>query len=971
MATGTSGDDYFSANYGNDTITGGAGNDTYGATAYYLGMSYNPAGDWVQVLELDGNDTYIFGPGWGHDRIGRAKSYPGAIVRGTSLDVIRFTGGIKPDDLVVKLVRPDYQEVRIETKDGQNSIVVELNNSADYKGYFGSITVVFDTGGSWNESTLWAMANQPRLIQGGNGDDNLDNLSRLSTGDTLFGGGGNDTIRTGASGDLIEGGLGNDRIELNSSGRDTISFRLGDGQDTIVAAKQGNLSDYIQFGPGIKLTDVTIGPRDAGWDSATRGNYVFSLISGDSITMVGEPSVGFKFADDPKNSDRNGTAVFNLVRAVNSTGTSGEDKLRGFNTSSQISGLAGNDTVWGGSSYDILYGGEGDDILYGETGRDTVYGGAGNDTLIASQVDVPAELGPTVAQPQASDGGDYFVFGPGFGHDTIIETFQPLNLSGYSDTDEYDVIRFTEGISPNDIVVTRVDANNLLLSTKEGNDTILFSVPVLGQTANMAGVREIWFADGTKWKTDASLNVYTPGRDIQGTNGDDRLVGGEGNDTLKGGDGDDTLEAGSGADMLYGQGGNDWLLTAENTTGANTQDTISLLAGDGHDTVVADGSDVIVLDAQLQDTRLTDISAEGTRITFGDSSVMLLGRGTRDTLSVQFSDGQRISGAELDALSDKLSVPVTAGNDLIQGYWASETLLGAEGDDTLDGDAGMDTLNGGAGNDLLKGGAGADTFILDAGHGHDTVVADQQDTIKIQGTGMNLDTLIVSQDTSSAQNPLVLSFKGTSDTITVHQVAVWDGLRVVLADQTSLTGSELIALANRPVIPPGQNLTGTSGRDQMEGSAGDDTLTGFGGADTLSGGLGNDTLVGGKGNDRYLFSRGAGSDTIVEHDFSLFNSDSLLISQATREQLWLTRTGNHLDIKIIGTEDSVRISNWFSSTANRVESIRIDSGKTLSSGRVNSLVNAMAGFQIPGPGETTMSPDVASALNRVLINSWK
>ena len=47
-----------------------------------------------------------------------------------------------------------------------------------------------------------------------------------------------------------------------------------------------------------------------------------------------------------------------------------------------MSGLGGDDVLYGGSGEDRLFGGEGSDKLYGGTQNDSLYGGAGNDTLI-------------------------------------------------------------------------------------------------------------------------------------------------------------------------------------------------------------------------------------------------------------------------------------------------------------------------------------------------------------------------------------------------------------------------------------------------------------------------------------------------------------------------------------------------------------------------------------------------------------
>jgi Ca2+-binding RTX toxin-like protein len=80
-------------------------------------------------------------------------------------------------------------------------------------------------------------------------------------------------------------------------------------------------------------------------------------------------------------------------------------------------------------------------------------------------------------------------------------------------------------------------------------------------------------------------------------------------------------------------------------------------------------------------------------------------------------------------------------------------------------------------------------------------------------------------------------------------------------------------------------ITGTSGNDQLIGSNGDDLISGLEGRDTLIGGAGNDILVGGLGGDQ--LTGGAGSDQFVYDsvsertdiitDFS-FNEDKLVLS---------------------------------------------------------------------------------------------
>ncbi|MFE1817261.1 calcium-binding protein, partial [Metapseudomonas otitidis] len=83
--------------------------------------------------------------------------------------------------------------------------------------------------------------------------------------------------------------------------------------------------------------------------------------------------------------------------------------------------------------------------------------------------------------------------------------------------------------------------------------------------------------------------------------------------------------------------------------------------------------------------------------------------------------------------------------------------------------------------------------------------------------------------------------------------------------------------------------------------------------DTLDGGAGNDILDGGDGDDTYLFGKGDGQDTITE----LSGNDTLLFTQGINStDLWLQRTGNNLELSVLGSDDKVTISNWYASASN-------------------------------------------------------
>ncbi|MBX3454260.1 MAG: hypothetical protein KF827_06960 [Ferrovibrio sp.] len=149
-------------------------------------------------------------------------------------------------------------------------------------------------------------------------------------------------------------------------------------------------------------------------------------------------------------------------------------------------------------------------------------------------------------------------------------------------------------------------------------------------------------------------------------------------------------------------------------------------------------------------------------------------------------------------------------------------------------------------------------------------------------------------------------------------------------------------------------------------------MNGGGGNDVLGGGAGIDTLVGGAGADNYLFGRGDGADTISENDSTIGVEDNLLFgSSITADQLWLSRSGNNLDIAIIGTFDHIQIQNWYSGSEYRVERFRLADGKQLIEGQVQTLVDAMAGYSVPAFGETTLSNPAYDPLETLIAATWR
>ncbi|MFB0826320.1 calcium-binding protein [Chromobacterium violaceum] len=322
------------------------------------------------------------------------------------------------------------------------------------------------------------------------------------------------------------------------------------------------------------------------------------------------------------------------------------------------------------------------------------------------------------------------------------------------------------------------------------------------------------------------------------------------------------------------------------------------------------------------------------------------------------------------------------GNDTLNGGAGNDLLEGGDGDDVLNGDDGSDTLRGGAGNDRLttgwwhwgntfEGGSGNDTmegsyakdvYVFNLGDGQDQITDNAQQYRDYADSDANYrDELrfgagIRPEDVKAVKdgNDLIFQVGSGGDSVRVKnwfaEKAYWIE-KVQFAD-----GSEW----NVQQITYGQVLVGGNGNEVLSGGAG---------ADTLRGGAGNDTLNGGAGSDTYRFGRGDGVDLIQDSDGQ---QDALEFDQGVNaDQLWFRRQSNSLEVSVIGSADKVIVDNWFVGTANQLETIRAGDGKVLAASQVQTLIDAMAGFNPPAAGQMSLSPDCQSVLQPVLAANWK
>src|SRR5450830_1649362 len=974
---------------GNDTLDGGSGND------YVSGGL--------------GADVYLFGRGAGQDTVSNHDSD----AAGVNADTILLGTGIVPggvilnragDDLLIKLSGTD-DILRVQSyfnADGTSAYAVETIRFADGTTWDVAAVKAKVLAASAGNDTLTGYATADS-IAGGDGNDTLqgnagdDTLAGASGGDYLTAGDGNDAASGGLGSDTVYGGTGNDKVLGNEqndtlygdAGNDTLDggsgndytsggtgadvylFGKGSGQDTVYnydGDAVGTNADTILLGAGIVPAGVTLSRSGDdlllvlnGSDDSLR---VQSWFNADGASAYAVDSIAF--ADG---TVWNGATVKAKVLASTAandtlTGYAGADSLDGGAGGDNLQAGDGNDTVRGGIGQDTVYGGAGNDNVQGNEGNDTVYGDAGNDTV---------DGGSGNDYVSGGAGADVYVFGKGGGQDTVY------NYDSDATGTNADTILLGAGIVPAGVTLTRT-GDDLIVALNGSDDSLRVQSYFNSDGASKYVVEALKFADGTTWDyaaVKAKLVTVTPVASVtvNGTVASELLAGGAGNDTLNGQGGNDTLDGSSGNDYLNGGLGNDVYRFGK---GAG-KDTISAYDdGAGKVDAIVLGTGVLPTDVVLKRD--------------GDALELTI-RGTGDVLRVNsyfYKDAAGGYQVEQIRFADSTAWNLATVKGLVQAAGVdNDTLHGYAGADSLYGQAGNDTLDGGDGNDQLDGGAGNDVYLFGRGAGKDTIsahdnAAGKLDVIQL-GAGVLATDVVLARDGDT----LVLSIKGSADSLRVNsyfygdaaygyqveQIRFADGTAWSVADVKAkvqapgtgddslsgyagadslagLTGDDTLSgKAGNDTIDGGggddqvsgddgddalsggqQNdrVDGGSGNDRLLGQDGDDTVYGQAGNDTLDGGAGSDTLDGGAGNDLYMFGRGSGKDTISSSDTAAGKVDIVLLGAGiTVADVTVRRDGDALVLAINDTADALRVNSYFYNDATygyQVEQIRFADG---------------------------------------------
>ncbi|WP_172329791.1 PA14 domain-containing protein [Mangrovicoccus sp. HB161399] len=777
-------------------------------------------------------------------------------------------------------------------------------------------------------------------------------------------GGGNDFVVTGGGADTVEAGHGDDVVAISGT---EVLVDGGEGRDALSAVG-------VKVDLEIALDEPSGGEIPEGQSGlvAAAGAYVNiqpmspGSAEGESLVVAAPEGIAYGVATGQ---------YLNFEDAIGGggndtlTGNSQANALAGSTGNDQIAGGAGDDTLNGGAGTDELTGGEGDDLILGGDGDDTVFGldagdeidggfgsdlldltgeardilidmtggtpganvivnveevefgGSGNDTVIAGDELDRVEMagGRDLALFQGGD-DDGLALGMGSGNDTVRAAMDMKADIELGDGEDRFFLDAPGGAMEDAAVAVsggggkdmfRTDGTAISLDLKGSGDVLSgraraiaaaeaeetqalpatavaadgFEVFLLSDEADRlrgeTDIREV-FANGGDDVIDLSLNrvldkAFTVGRIPFSA----FALGGAGNDILTLSTlGTTLLVGGEGDDILDANGRSDRAVEGEDATGRDgldggTGDDVFRIGASSGQILVAGGDGTDMIDFSAASSGITaDLAAGSASDAAGAFSVgVLKERGDLSHLIAEATLGKRL-GSVSGAWSGEFGIENLLGSaqgDTLSGDDGANLIAGAGGDDSLSGGRGSDTLAGGSGDDTLGGGRGND--LLSGGEGNDLVLGGGgNDVLEL---GVTLGTLQGDRDTldGGADNP---AEGNAGDMVSFNAAEPYLGATVNLA-----AGRAVLRHAGQQVadIADIESAAGTVLDDQLAGDGranllygvdGDDLVLGFAGNDTLLGGANDDSLFGGAGDDSLeggdglnLLSGGVGDDTFV------------------------------------------------------------------------------------------------------------
>ncbi|RKP56661.1 calcium-binding protein [Pararobbsia silviterrae] len=846
-------------------------------------------------------------------------------------------------------------------------------------------------GGSERNDKLW----------GGKGNDLL--LGGAG-GDRLYGEEGDDELGGGIGPDLLDGGTGIDRL-FGGDGNDILIG--GGGADLLVGDAH---DDALEGGEGADRLFGGVGDDILNGGAGDDVLFGFTATNDPKQALApGESDNDTMFAGDG-NDEASGGVGHDLI-----DGQGGDDTLFGDDGNDCLFGDAGNDTLNGGSGHDTMSGGTGEDRLFGGTGNDRMWGGDGNDVMGGywGNADTPATLaaGETDDDWLYGGAGDDLLLG-GLGHDVLWGGIGHDELQG---GDGHDALY---GEADNDRMFG--DAGDDVLYGGDGDD-VLFGFTPTNSTKQTLSAGE----------TDDDALYGGAGHDrLVGGSGRDYLDGGAGADDMRGGLGDDSYIVNSANDVIVEREneGYDTVVSSTSYILDAHVEALHLVEGarihgtgnSADNRIVGNREDNILDGVTGADTMIGGAGNDTYYVDdLGDRVVETAAEGV-DTVNttIRYTLGAHVENLTLlDFVTPEVGV-VDGVDVLVYGYPKANELDYTQGDAVPGyiGTCGLTAIanlsvqakrpvsehtviqraieNGWCETDQStpehrRGGsniANQQALLTSIGIRSDTIAGyDEQAIANLIKGGRGV---VVGVDSNTLWGTAGSARRAKADhVVTVTGVAcdaktgalagfyIADSGRGRVRDMTRFVAiGDFRAAANVP------NAHAIYTKDPIKlwdedidatGNALDNRIVGNRGDNRLHGGAGNDVLIGGAGNDTYSFERGSGEDTIIDFDGTTGNVDMIRYGEGiSSEDLWFWRVGADLEIRVAGTADRQTVKDWYGGADHRIEIVYTADRDVLRSELVDTLVEAMASFDVPQGGLFTPPSNAAAVLAVPRTNAW-
>ena len=887
----------------------------------------------TDVINGKGGDDKLYGAG-GDDLYEFDKNFGNDIIYDTQgNNEIVFTKGITKEDLSFKRELANLI-IYVTNENGEkDSITVQnafclMNDLGD--GIIQSITFADGTKlskedilnlsplkGSDEADNLY-LTNENDILNAGNGNDEIhgkkgdDIINGDSGDDRLFGGIGND---------ILNGGTGNDEL-YGEDGNDTYVFSKNWGKDTIVDNQGLNSIEFID---GINVNDLvfdkngndlvisdkelknTITIKNIVNENGTLNNSISKIIFNRKI-INGKESFDFITTNE---------ILDYMIRPSDES-----DELIGYNDHSyNINALDGNDTIITNIKDDILIGGKGDDTLIGKAGNDT------------------------------------YIFGKDFGNDTIIEENSDKN-----------VIKFTDGISKDDLLFKKLNNDLVILQNK---NSVTIKDMFNGASIN-SKIDKIVFDDGSSITNREFINLAVAN---SSSNENDTLIGYFDDDyVLDALDGNDTIITNGGNDVLIGGAGDDTL------KGGKGNDTYKFELNHGKDIIEDNiGKETIVINGKTKEDLIFTYDATTTDLIINykdnkNDSITIKKWKYMDNLTIKFDDNSYIDDRYI---TNKIKTINSDSDTSEVGRYYSTNL--EDGDDVyvIKKDAGklsiydnftLHSYKVDGGNDTIKFDEISSNEVVYKMSGSNLLIGIAEENKKFE----DLNTVVTIKNWTSKHNRIenfAFSDKTLSQNDIIDKFSKSENFLFQTDESDKATfknGGVIYALDGDDEIVSVENKSevyGNDGNDKITangtiyGNEGDDTLKGYSGDDTIYGGEGDDILIGASGDDflqgdsgddTYVFGKEWGNDTI--NNFDRNGTDKIKFTDGISKYDLIFARGvknsdvtNDLFIYSKDKKNSIKITDFFynyqSIDENRkIDLIEFDNGEILKSEDLKYLV---------------------------------